>query len=242
MNSPQQYTMGTIISGAITINDAEDWFIFNVPSNGNYKITFMTYMNSMSWSLYNSSLSEVESDYVYGGTTDVPKEQNVQCTLPMGTYYLKATSSYQGVYIFTVEALTSASCTHTYDYKYVSPTYFNKGYTLKTCTMCGAQVKESIKPQYQIWTSPSLWRYGSKASYSWSSATGAKGYQLQYAKKKNFKGGKKKILKGKSNTSTYIYGVRKGMRLYIRVRPYKLSGGKKVFGRWSKTVLFKNLK
>jgi len=241
--SPQSIVFADIIRGAITVSDKEDWFTFDVTSGGYYKLTITTFMESIDWELYNSTLNKIDYDYVNGGSKEQSAIKSFELNLTPGKYYIKLSDSFAfGVYAFAVETLTPAGCSHSYSYKYVSPTYFKKGYTLKTCTMCGEQVKESIKAKYQIWASTSLWRYGSKASYSWGSATGAKGYQLQYAKKKNFKGGKKKLIKGRNNTSTYIYGIRKGMKLYIRVRPYKKSGGKKVYGRWSKTVIFKKIK
>lgn len=66
----------------------------------------------------------------------------------------------------------------------------------------------------------------------WKKVSGAKGYQIQYAlsKKKLSKGERKYVKK----TSVTIKKLKKKKTYYVRVRAYKQSGKKKVYGKWSK--------
>lgn len=66
--------------------------------------------------------------------------------------------------------------------------------------------------------------------------SGAKGYQVRYATKKSFKGSKAKLVK---KTSVTLKKLKKGKTYYIKARAYKVSGGKKVYGKYSKTVKVK---
>lgn len=64
----------------------------------------------------------------------------------------------------------------------------------------------------------------------------AKGYQIQFSTKKNFKSSTKTVkLSGKGKVSKTIKGLKKGKTYYVRVRAYK----GKDFGAWSKTVKIK---
>lgn len=60
--------------------------------------------------------------------------------------------------------------------------------------------------------------------------TGAKGYQIAYATNKKFKGQKTVTTRKLSYT---LKKLKKNKRYYVRVRAYKLSDGKKVYGKWS---------
>ncbi len=59
----------------------------------------------------------------------------------------------------------------------------------------------------------------------------ASGYEIQYAKAKSFKGAKTVTVKKNSTTSQKIYAS-KG-KYYVRVRAYKLTNGKRVYGAYS---------
>ena len=67
---------------------------------------------------------------------------------------------------------------------------------------------------------------------SWQKISGAKGYQIQYALNKKFTKKKKSKLIQKTNTT--IKKLKKKKTYYFRVRAYKIKGGKKVYGKWSK--------
>ncbi len=65
----------------------------------------------------------------------------------------------------------------------------------------------------------------------WKKVKGAKGYQIQYAvsKKKLSKGKRKNVKKA----SVTIKKLKKKKTYYVRVRAYRQSGKKKIYGRWS---------
>lgn len=65
---------------------------------------------------------------------------------------------------------------------------------------------------------------------TWKKISGASGYQVSYGLKKNFKKAKKKTT---TKTSYTIKKLKKKKKYYVRVRAYTLSGGKKVYGKWS---------
>ncbi len=68
---------------------------------------------------------------------------------------------------------------------------------------------------------------------SWKKAAGAKGYQIQYGTSKKWK---KKKAKTTKKTKLTLGKLKSKKTYYIRVRAYTVQNGKKVYGRWSKTV------
>lgn len=68
----------------------------------------------------------------------------------------------------------------------------------------------------------------------WNRNTTASGYEVCYTTRKNFNGNMKVIdIKNKKTVSKRIKDLTSGKRYYVRVRPYKTSGGQKVYGDWS---------
>lgn len=69
---------------------------------------------------------------------------------------------------------------------------------------------------------------GRYAVITWSKAGKAGGYQIAYSNSPKFVRARRRYTKGRT------FKIRRGRRAYyLRVRAYSLSGGKKVFGRWS---------
>lgn len=66
--------------------------------------------------------------------------------------------------------------------------------------------------------------------YLKKSAGRVTGYQIRYALKKNFKNSKYKTSK---KTTYTIKGLKRKKTYYVKVRAYKLVGGKKLYGSWS---------
>ena len=84
-----------------------------------------------------------------------------------------------------------------------------------------------------------------KLKISWSKYAKADGYQIQVAKKKNFKGAKSYVVKSnRSSKKVTLIKNMKGKKVYVRIRPYKLSpSGSKVYtSKWSKAVSVKSKK
>ena len=73
---------------------------------------------------------------------------------------------------------------------------------------------------------------------SWKKVSGAKGYQVQWSNKSNFKSSvKSKNLKGNKLT---VSKLTKKKTYYVRVRAYKTdSTDAKVYGAWSKKAKLK---
>ena len=69
-----------------------------------------------------------------------------------------------------------------------------------------------------------------KLTASWKKASGADGYQIQYAPNKKFKKAKSQTVK---STSVTLKKLKKKTTYFVRVRAYKAVDGKKVFGKWS---------
>lgn len=73
---------------------------------------------------------------------------------------------------------------------------------------------------------------GRKVTVKWKKVSGAKGYQVQYSVSRKFTN--KKVLNTTKTTVT-LKKLKKGQKLYVRVRAYKKDAdGKKVFGKFSK--------
>lgn len=92
-------------------------------------------------------------------------------------------------------------------------------------------IKESKADAY----SDAIW-YGRKAvnvAVSWTEIENVSGYKIQIASDKKFKKIVKKITASKKETDKYIEIKKKYKKVYIRIRPYKVVNGKKVYGRWA---------
>ena len=76
-----------------------------------------------------------------------------------------------------------------------------------------------------------------KAVVSWKKVKGAAGYQIKYSLKKNLKSAKTKNVAKK--TKLTITGLKKNKVYYVKVRAYKKSNAKKVYGKFSKVVKIK---
>lgn len=71
------------------------------------------------------------------------------------------------------------------------------------------------------------------ASVTWKSIKDVKGYTIQYSKKSNFKSAKTVNVQGASKKTATIKKLSAKKKYYVRVRAYKLIGGKKVYTSWS---------
>ena len=68
------------------------------------------------------------------------------------------------------------------------------------------------------------------------------GYQLQYATKKSFSGGKKVTVKGAGTLKKALEKLKGGKKYYVRIRTYYKKGGKTYYSAWSKAKSVKTKK
>lgn len=71
---------------------------------------------------------------------------------------------------------------------------------------------------------------GRKVIVKFKRLSGTKGFQIQYSLKKSFR---KKKVKTTKNTFYIIKKLKKSKNYFIRVRAYRLSGAKRIYGKWS---------
>ena len=72
-----------------------------------------------------------------------------------------------------------------------------------------------------------------KLKVTWNQNSGVSGYQVQYALNSNFTKEKKTKSAGKNEETKTLTGLKVKKYYYVRVRAYKKSGGKIVYGSWS---------
>ncbi|MBQ9157147.1 MAG: hypothetical protein IJ137_10255 [Eubacterium sp.] len=71
-------------------------------------------------------------------------------------------------------------------------------------------------------------------SLKWKKISGVTGYQFYFSQKKNFKSKTLQRKYKKSKTSDTINHFPSKKTFYVKMRPYKKSGGKTIYGKWSK--------
>lgn len=102
------------------------------------------------------------------------------------------------------------------------------------------RVKTASKPK-KVKLKKALFSSKNKIKAVWSKLDGsATGFQIQYARDKNFK--KKiaaKTFAGKTKTAYTGKGFKKGKKYYVRVRSYTSVGSKKIYSSWSNIIRVK---
>ncbi len=99
-----------------------------------------------------------------------------------------------------------------------------------TGTIVDTNAKVSLIKQSKVSWKTAKNTKGRKLTASWKKASGADGYQIQYAPNKKFKKAKSQTVK---STSVTLKKLKKKTTYFVRVRAYKAVDGKKVFGKWS---------
>ena len=77
---------------------------------------------------------------------------------------------------------------------------------------------------------------GKKIKAAWKADKNASGYQIVYSLKKNFKNSKVVTIKSNKTTRMVIKKLKKGRTYYVRIRAYKTSKGRKIYGAYSKII------
>ncbi len=241
-DSPQIYSLGSQITGAITATEVADWYQITIPNSAYYVINLKSYIGgSTYYTLYNQDLSEkLYNEYAYGGSSLQPKTESQDYVLERGTYYLKISNEYEeGKYIFNLAQLSQSNCSHDYESTDIDATYVSRGYTLKKCKKCGKSYKYNYTVK-KVLNRPSFFRFGGvipgkkKVKLSWNIVMDASGYQIQYCTSKKFKKSVKSIkLKGRTRVSRTVKKLKRKKRYYFRIRAYKKQKGKTVYSKWS---------
>ena len=121
----------------------------------------------------------------------------------------------------------------------------NPGYATVTIKFKGVYTgtmsyKLTIKPKTQ--SISSLKSTGrKKISLKWKKDSSVTGYQIQYSTSKKYskKSTKTITVNKKSTTSKSISKLKSKKKYYVRIRGYKQSQGKKIYGAWTKTKTIK---
>lgn len=238
-DSPQTYSLGSQVTGAITVTDEEDWYKIIIPSTAYYATNLCTYMWSSRLFIYNSDLSKEIycSDYVSGDESS-PKVINCNKLFEQGIYYVKISGYYtQGKYTFKMSPLNQSNCSHDYENKYVDPTYVSKGYQLHKCKLCGYSYMDNYKDKLQLGQVGTVYCTAGRGKYnlSWYSVSNSTGYQIRYSTNKSMKKSVKTV-KVRGRTNKIIKKLRHRKKYYFQVRAYKKEGNQTVYGQWSKKV------
>ncbi len=92
------------------------------------------------------------------------------------------------------------------------------------------QITIQVAPKKQVIRSVEVVN-GKSVTVTWKKDKKAKGYQIQYATKKNFKNAKTMTIKKNKTTKVKFTKLKAGKKYYVRVRAF---GKSNVYGSWSK--------
>ena len=105
---------------------------------------------------------------------------------------------------------------------------YGEAVTLKATTKCEAPKIKSIKKTSST-----------KAKLTWSKVRGANGYEVYMSTKNTSSYKKIKTIKGQSNVTYHMSGLKKNTKYYVKVRAYKVVDGKKLYSTNSKVKSIK---
>lgn len=105
-------------------------------------------------------------------------------------------------------------------------------------TQQSSQKAEQVKPKKTKITA--IQKKNGKITIKWKKVSGASGYEVWYSAKK--KSGYKKLTVKKVQKVTVKTGkkLKKGKTWYLKVRSYKVTGGTKVYSKWSEVKKVKS--
>ena len=121
--------------------------------------------------------------------------------------------------------------TRTYIYSLSKGTYYLRAerYTIENTGKYTFKVSPYIsKPKIK-----SIGKLRKGFRLKWKKVSGAKGYQIQYCTKKNFKGAKMATVKKGSTVTKKVKKLKAKKKYYVRIRAYKVIGGKTYHSGWS---------
>lgn len=231
-DSPQVISLGTVITGALTPTDTEDWYKISIPANGYYHVQLTSFFGN-SYRLYNFDLSDTIKNADLGDSESSPDTHEFDCVLSHGVYYWKISRAWHashGKYTFKISPLSQSACDHDYERTYVDATYTSKGYTLHRCSKCGHSYKDDYQNKRTLSTPYiySLYAGKKKATVSWSSVSNASGYQISYKT-----GNKTKQINVGKKTRKKLKKLKSKKKCTVRIRAYRKEGSKTAYSKWS---------
>ena len=118
--------------------------------------------------------------------------------------------------------------------KYAYKIYVYKLVNGKVYNSAASAVKLTYYMAAPVWKS--LTNPSARAmTVKYGQASGATGYQIQYATSSTFKGAKTANIAGAKNVTKTVKGLAKNKRYYVRVRSYRKSGRVTYYSAWSTT-------
>ena len=240
--SPQDYSSGQTIVGALTEMKSTDWFRFKVSGNRQYQMTFSGEAETSIWGgsfdfeLYNDDLTET-----IGATSLATEENTLKSTtysfsLSDGEYYIKLytdsrSDHCKGKYSFTINDVTPTPQPETPSMPSVTPVAPSVPSTPSVTDTTSKEVSafKAAARKIKVKVSPKK----KKAKVSWKKISGASGYQIRYSKKKSMKGSKTVRVAGASKKSKVIKKLAAKKKYYFQVRAYKVINGQTYYGTWS---------
>jgi hypothetical protein len=176
---------------------------------GDYAGTTVKTFKISAKSISSASVTGVKSAYVYTG-----KKISPAVTVKLGGTALKKGTAYTVSY----SANTSAGKAKVVvkgkgNYSGTVTKYFN--IVPKKQTVTG--IRSPKAKQFKV---------------AWKKDTQASGYEIYYSSRSDFKT-HKTVTVSKKYTSKTVTGVTSGKKYYVKVRSYKLIGGKRVYGKYS---------
>ncbi len=231
-------SMGTTRYGVCTDYGDDDWYKFVLNSSASVSVSITHTKASVDgyWSVYlykyegSGARSQVAYKSIYISDTNY--------TFPTqgfsaGTYFVKVRGNNSACgrqYGVTVnyKSLT-AGAGYTYRvraYRTVGGKNYYSGWAYMTAY---------TKPATPNLTGLRATKSGHKIKATWKKVGGsASGYQIYWAKDKNFKKVvSKTTVSGQKKTSYTGKNFTKGKRYYVKVRAYKTVNGNKIYGAWS---------
>ena len=242
-DSPQDISLGQVITGAMLPNATEDWYRIDLPSDGYYVIFIKTYFNIRTIKIFNKDLSVTafQNESWTHGTSTAPITTTYDQVISKGIHYIKLTGDL-GKYQLSISKITQDNCTHEFEDVVTDSTYAAKGYTTHTCRKCGLKKIDSYTDKLVLGVPSFNNNYckgnKKKIKVSWYGVNDASGYQIQYSKKSNMKGAKSVNASASSNAKI-IKKLSKKKKYYLRIRAYVVQDGKKVYSNWSKKIKIK---
>lgn len=235
--NPEPLALNNTVSGSSTAEDDGRWFKLDTATDGKYRLQISS-CSFVQADIYNSDLSvKLDTVYAYGSNTQ-PQTNYKDITLTPGTYLIKLQCDIE--YTLCVMPFSPQICSHSYNAEYVAPTYFEKGFTLHTCSLCGASYKDNYEKAKKLKT-PRLYSLKAgekKITVNNSEVLSATGYEIQYSTSKKFTKKTTKKMKTKSSKAA-VKKLKIGKKYYVRVRAYKTSGKKTVYSSFSKVKSIK---